>query len=333
MDRTTCEYIDRAVTLEMRPGKGLPRGVTHRMYDAARAAQGDEPLTWLAAKALKDTLTKGDHVLVVSGFGWAPNLPAGETDGPPGAAAVARALDIGLGAKPVMISEAHNMPAMLASCEGIGLAEADEADFPRRGGVTVGRAMPLGEEAGAEFVQQVFAEFSPRAVVVLEKGGPGISGNFHSLLGSVVPLDGICFAHLLVEEAKKRGILTVGVGDGGNEIGFGKIRDAIVEIQPHGPKVATVVETDVLVAAAVSNWGGYGIAAALAGLCGDVDVLHSVADERRMLDRCIAAGAMDGLTLRVIPWVDGTTAPVQDAIVTVLREIVGNSLKTTIRDF
>lgn len=333
MDSTTCEYIDRLINIEMRPGAGLPRGVTHRMYDAARAAQGNEPLTYLAANALINTLERGDHVLIVTGAGTAPYLPKGETDGPMGAAALARALDLGIGAKPVMISETRNMGPVIASVEGIGIMVADEEDFPLRGGVTVVREMPLGPDEGAVFVDRVLAEFNPKAVIFIEKGGPGASGNFHSLLGTARPPSDMANANLLCDEARKRKILTIGVGDGGNEIGYGKIRDAIVSIQPFGEKVGTVTETDILISTAVSNWGGYGIAAALAGLLGSVDFLHTERDEYRMLDRCIAAGAMDGLVLRVEPLVDGTSALVQGAIITILREIVGNSLRTVERNF
>jgi hypothetical protein len=101
VDQITCEYIGSLVNIEMRFGEGLPRGVTHRLYDAARAAQGDVPLTFLAADGLRRAINRGDHVLVVTGAGSAPWLPKGETDGPPGAAAIARALETGLGAKPI----------------------------------------------------------------------------------------------------------------------------------------------------------------------------------------------------------------------------------------
>src|SRR5260370_41238260 len=94
----------------MRFRAGLPRGVTYPLYEAARKKQ-KKPLTWLAAKLLKDSIKPGDHVFVVTGAGTPPGLPAGETDGPPGAAAIARAIEIGLGGKPVLISEARNMPA------------------------------------------------------------------------------------------------------------------------------------------------------------------------------------------------------------------------------
>ena len=333
MDSITCEYIDMLINIEMRPGAGLPRGVTHRMYGAARAAQGGQPLTYLAAKALLDTLSANDHVLIVTGAGTAPFLPKGETDGPMGAAALARALDIGLHAKPIMISEQRNMAPVIAAVEGIGIMVAAEEDFKQRGGVSLVRQMPLGPEDGARFVQEVLEEFDPKAIIFVEKAGPGDAGNFHSLLGTARPPADMANANLLCDEAKRRGILTIGIGDGGNEIGYGKIRQSIAEIQPFGKKVGTVTETDILISTAVSNWGGYGIAAALAGLLGSVDILHAEPDEYRMLDRCIAAGAMDGLILRVEPLVDGTSAPVQGAMITILREIVGNSLRTVERDF
>src|ERR1700742_507917 len=100
IDEITGESLDRAVSIEMRFASGLPRGVTTPLYDAARAAAGGS-MTYRAAMALKERVKRGDHVLVVTGAGTPPGLPQGETDGPLGAAAVARAVELGLGAKPI----------------------------------------------------------------------------------------------------------------------------------------------------------------------------------------------------------------------------------------
>src|SRR4029453_6641257 len=121
IDEIVGDSIDRAVNIEMRFRAGLPRGVTYPLYEAARKKQG-KPLTWLAAKLLKDKVKSGDHVFVVTGAGTPPGLPAGETDGPPGAAAIARAIEFGLGAKPILISEERNMPATVTATEAGGLA-------------------------------------------------------------------------------------------------------------------------------------------------------------------------------------------------------------------
>lgn len=345
MDEITCHNIDRLITVEMRAGRGeIPRGVIHRLYEAARAAQGDKPLTFLAADGLRKALTRGDHVLVVTGAGTAPWLPFGETDGPPGAAAIARALDIGLGAKPVMIAEERNMAPVIAAVEGVGLMVMEEEQFAKRDGCALARPMPLGAEAGAAFAQAIFDHFQPKAVVFVEKGGPNAEGFYNSLLGTGRNTDMMANAELLAAEAKRRGIFTVGVGDGGNEIGFGKVAEAVRDIQPFGRTsrrpdgsegvgVATVTETDVLVAASVSNWGAYGIAAALAGLEGRPEILHSPSEETRMIERCIAAGAVDGLFCRPIPLVDGTGEAVQPAMIAILQDMVVTSLRTVKRGF
>src|SRR3982074_3274850 len=89
IDEIVGDSFDRAVNIEMRFRAGLPRGVTYPLYEAARKKQ-KKPLTWLAAKLLKDKVKAGQHVFVITGAGTPPGLPAGETDGPPGAAAIAR---------------------------------------------------------------------------------------------------------------------------------------------------------------------------------------------------------------------------------------------------
>jgi len=83
IDEIVGDSIDRAVNIEMRFRAGLPRGVTYPLYEAARKKQ-KKPLTWLAAKLLKDKVKPGQHVFVVTGAGTPPGLPAGETDGPQG---------------------------------------------------------------------------------------------------------------------------------------------------------------------------------------------------------------------------------------------------------
>ena len=334
------EYVDRAVNIEMRFGAGLPRGVTHKLYDAARAHHG-KPLTWLAASSLNARIKRGDHVLVVTGAGSWPWLPKGETDGPLGAAAIARALDFGLGAKCVVLAEERNLNPVIACVEAAGLVSADRALFDARTGAAFIQAFPLGLEAGRAEARRIIDEFKPTAMVFIEKAGPNQHGIFHSILGTGRPDTMMANAHCLVEIAKAEGILTVGIGDGGNEIGFGLVADAVREIQPFGGMckcpcqggVATVIGTDVLVSAAVSNWGAYGIAAMIAALVGDPDVLHDADAEYRMLVDCVRAGGMDGAVARLLPMVDGTSAATQTSLITILHEIVRNGLKTFNRPF
>ena len=79
---------------------------------------------------------------------------------------------------------------------------------------------------------------------------------------------------MLAEVARSQGVLTIGIGDGGNEVGFGAVRQEIAESLPSAGRclngcpsgVVTVITTDIMVSASVSNWGAYAVAAALAVL-------------------------------------------------------------------
>jgi hypothetical protein len=106
-----------------------------------------------------------------------------------------------------------------------------------------------------------------------------------------------------------------------------------VSKNPADGGVATVTATDVLVSAAVSNWGAYGVAAMLAALVRNPDALHGVDAERRMLIDCVKAGGMDGAVAKMVPLVDGTSPEVQTGLLTILHEIVRNGLKTFERPF
>ena len=95
---------------------------------------------------------------------------------------------------------------------------------------------------------------------------------------------------------------SVGIGDGGNEIGMGNLIDVIpsVDSLPDDPAVSTV---DRLIIASVSNWGGYGLAAALSQLAGE-NLLPDAEGEARMVQHMIEAGAVDGTTGDAVPTVD-----------------------------
>ena len=74
--------------------------------------------------------------------------------------------------------------------------------------------------------------------------------------------------HLLFEDdGWLRPWVTIGIGDGGNEIGMGSLPKEIIDNDiPNGQLIAATVPADHLIVAGVSTWGGYGMVAALAAL-------------------------------------------------------------------
>ena len=94
--------IDRLVTVEARISP-TSRNVIANLHEAACAAQGGGPLSMLAAQQILKNLGPGKAVFITTGAGDPRFLPAGETDGPPGVAALALAIHAATGAVPLLL--------------------------------------------------------------------------------------------------------------------------------------------------------------------------------------------------------------------------------------
>ena len=325
IDEIVGDSIDRAVNIEMRFRAGLPRGVTYPLYEAARKKQ-KKPLTWLAAKLLKDKVKPGQHVFVVTGAGTPPGLPAGETDGPPGVAALALAIHAATGAVPLLFTEAPFCANLAATTLAAGLGIRDPQYALTTGYTT--SVLPLAHDDTAEKQAALYLDtYKPAMVISIEKLGPNPQGIAHTSTGTPTAGDR-ARAECLFDEAAARGIPSLGIGDNGNELGFGLIADAVAKYKPNGARLCTRVKTDVLIPANTSNWGAYAVEAALAALVGKPEIMHSAEIERRMIEACVDTHAADGSTGRHILQVDGMPADVSCAVVTMLGCIVRNGLVT-----
>src|SRR5688500_426039 len=203
----------------MRFAGDLPRGVIRPLYDAARTAQGDEPLVYLAARALLDRVSGRDVVLIVTGSGSRYGLHKGETDGPLGAASLARVLDLGLGARVALACDEPHRDPVIATVEAAGISVIDGDRLERRPHTAVVATIPPGAAPGRAFAVTALDRYRPAAVVFIEKTGPNARGVHQTILGSAKNPDETGHAFHLADLARERGILTIGVGDGGNEIG------------------------------------------------------------------------------------------------------------------
>jgi hypothetical protein len=292
------DYIDRLCTVEMRrPGSG-PRGYIRQLYEAALAEGGGDPLTYRAAMLLKDHARPGGFVFICCNAGVPPLLPFGETDGPLGGAAVARAISVATGAIPVFVHSTGHAGTVIAAAKAIGLQILPrEMAEQRPSWVAIDERYEATDVEDSE-AAALIDRYRPTAMVALECLAPNKDGITCSSMG--YPVERSPAYHNLFRLAAERGIPTIGVGDGGNEIGLGRIQAATRAVFPNPPggnDLATVVATDVCIVAAVSNWGGYGIAAMLSLLSGNPRALHTDDLDRRMLDAVCMAGAGEGLAL------------------------------------
>jgi hypothetical protein len=339
MPEIIADNVDRLTCVEMRI-PGIDRGIIAPLYRAAREAQGGAALTLRAARLLAERVTSRDAVVITTGAGVPPYLPYGETDGPPGAVALARAIGRGRGARAVLVTEPQYMPGLRAAAAAAGLPVVSDDMATQRSGAVVMRTYPLGDDEGRREAEALLSQYRPTVVIAVEKLGPNAKGVIHSLRG----VDGTAHtgkAHHLIEGARRREIPTIGFGDGGNELGCGMIYETVRRVLEYGAKcqcpcqggMATTVATDVLVIANTSNWGAYGTAACLALLLRDPSLLPDALDERRVIERCAEQGAGDGWLGLPVPSVDGTSLDVQTAMLTMLHMIVANGLKELRRPF
>uniref|UniRef100_A0A8C3LUN3 D-glutamate cyclase, mitochondrial n=1 Tax=Chrysolophus pictus TaxID=9089 RepID=A0A8C3LUN3_CHRPC len=100
-------------------------------------------------------------------------------------------------------------------------------------------------------------------LIAIERAGMAADGNYYNarkvnIKHLVDPIDELFLAAQTIP-----GITTTGVGDGGNELGMGKVKDAVKKHIKNGDVIACDVAADFAVVAGVSNWGGYAIACAL----------------------------------------------------------------------
>ncbi len=242
------------------------------------------------AVVLARAATQGRRTGLVTGvhIAWAPR-PAAETDGPVGTAVLARALTL-LGGEPVVLTDAWCGPVVDACLAGAGC----------------GPAVVLPRTASEDDVRGVVGRLAPAALVAVERLGP----NRHGRVLTMRAVDITASTAPLHAAFDAPGVPTGAVGDGGNEIGMGNVPlDVVAGAVPHGSEIACRTPVDSLVVAGTSNWGCYGLVAALARAVPDraPDLLALLSPEHdaALLAAATAAGGIDGVTGQAGPTVDG----------------------------
>lgn len=202
-------------------------------------------------------------VLIGTGF---PVLDTFETDGPVGAIALYQLL-MQLGAKPVIVC-------------GDPLYSALKADYQCYQ-ITVNQY-----EALPAIASEALAALQPQLVISIERPGFNAQQRYANMRGEDISSRCASFDYFLTQAACP----TIGIGDGGNEIGMGNLYQQVsaLNITP------AVTECDELIVADVSNWAAWGLAA-MVSLLRNENLLAS-ANPLEILQYLSAKGSVDGVT-------------------------------------
>ncbi len=302
---------------------------------------------------------------IVTGFcATSSGRVTAETDGPPGALFLARAL-LTIGVDVYLISDAYGLPLLQVGCELWNLDRRMLVEIPFEDGTANCPARmsndPDLNTKTDRWVREFFASERGQQLshlIAIERPGPSHTLDSLALQtrSSASPTDdfanqvsaehqNVCHnmrggsindltakSHRLFEYIREQRlpITTIGIGDGGNEIGMGKFPwEQLVEAigSAAAGRNACRLATDFTLIAGVSNWGAYALALAIGKLRGteascDWQPSHQRALIEAMVQR---AGAIDGLTLRPESTVDGLPLDVYLQPLVEMRKLLGIS--------
>lgn len=227
----------------------------------------------------KELFARGERILIITGF------PARaedghvccETDGPPGAANLARAF-CDLGREVRVATDETCFPQVRAAIE----RRVPEA------------ALVMVTEGNHSRPEEILGDFLPTHAFALERPGQGADGCCRNAKGMIID-------HWLTETdslfayAKRHGAATIGIGDGGNELGMGNHMGVTAQLLAGGQEIAASQRSDWPLVCGVSNWWGWGIAALLSVEAGRL-LLPDRRAETGLLAAAVGSGAMDGIT-------------------------------------
>lgn len=246
------EILDKIAGLESICSQDVGRGIDSLVEAAKGGLLG-------AARSIAEY--SRPHVAIITGF-FMPNgnPPCPETDGPIGCALLAASLiEVGISVRIITDSLCYETVKTAVIAAGI------YQDIPFD-------IVALGEVKENQYSVASLQEFwntlaTPIShIISIERAGPGKDEIVRNMRGEDIttytaPL------HLLLENEK---IISIGIGDGGNELGMGNIpREIIASSVRHGKEIACRIKCDYLIVCGVSNWGASGILLALCLLRSD----------------------------------------------------------------
>ena len=249
------------------------------------------------SQAAQFILNHPGGVIIVTGF-YVVMAGKPETDGPPGAIAIGEAIKA-LGHSVTYVSDEYTTPVLSRYADG-----SEVIDFPIDG-------IAASKKHAADILERV----QPSLLISIERCGRTRDDTYLNMRYVDISAHTARVDYLFDSD-----VPSVGIGDGGNEIGMGNLAEVIPTVESL-PDYPAVNQVDRLVIASVSNWGGYGLVAALSRLAGR-NLLPSVESETAMLYGMVEAGVVDGTTGEAVPTVDNFSAEENGALLARLHRLV-----------
>jgi predicted nucleic acid-binding Zn ribbon protein len=249
-------------------------------------------------KAANTILNNKGTVFITTGF-YILKANAPETDGPLGAIAIGNALEK-LGYNVFYVADFFSFQLF------IDIIESEKVII-----------FPICSDKESEvYAKKLIKKFSPSLMITVERCGATAKWKYLNMKGVDISDYNAKVDHLFYNHNN-----TIGIGDGGNEIGMGNLCNEIKNI-PELPNEPCTTKVSNLIISSVSNWGAYGLVAALAQKTG-IDLLPTIEEERNLLEKIVINGAVDGITRETKAMVDGFEVEEYLEILSELQLLIG----------
>ena len=243
-------------------------------------------------------LNNPNMAIILTGF-YILSAGAAETDGPIGAIAIGNALKK-IGYQVTYITDEFSQPPI----KKVLSADDNLEIFPMQ-----------NHEQSAITADKMISDLNPSLIISIERCGPTVDGDYLNSRGKKIEEFNSKTEYLL-----NNNIPSIGIGDGGNEIGMGNLKH-IIKNSTELSNPPCITTTDLLIPASTSNWGGYGLVAGLSKIT-NKNLLPSIPEDEKLIKDFVDAGGVDGITATSSYKVDSFELEVNSSILNRLHKLI-----------
>ena len=231
--------------------------------------------------AANEVVVRKGVVLIVTGF-YISYANASETDGPAGSIALGRALK-NIGFNVIYVTDKWSYSIL----KGITESKDRIVEFPVD-----------NHENSKKFASKLIEELNPSLCISIERASLMGDGTYRNWKGEDVSEYNEKIDYLFNYYK-----FSIGIGDGGNEIGMGNLNSEIKKVEGLPDNPATT-EVNNLIISSCSNWGAYGLIAEISSIL-NKNLLISVDDAKELIIKSVDLGAVEGMSGDSVYAVDG----------------------------
>ena len=209
--------------------------------------------------AAKIILKNKGTVFITTGF-YIVYAKASETDGPPGAIALGNALKK-IGYKVVYVTDKWSIEILK------GMTSDTIIDFPIH-----------DHENSKEFAINLINELKPSVSISIERASLMEDGTYRNWKSQDISPYNAKLDYIFRNTSN-----TIGIGDGGNEIGMGNLFNEIKKTDGLPDKPA-VTKVDELIVSSCSNWGAFGLICSISEIK-SVNLLPSLNSAKNLIKK------------------------------------------------